>query len=92
MDWNVTDVWPKGPREFGVRFEDGLEGTVRIDQSFCTGVFESLMDDAAVHAARVENGAVTWPGGLDLAPDAMYDLIKADPKRYYEVSRLRQAA
>ena len=92
MDWNVIDVLPKGPREIGVRFEDGLVGTVRIDQSFCTGVFAPLMDDAAVHEARVENGAVTWPGGLDLAPDAMYDRVKADPMHYYEISRLRIAA
>lgn len=92
MDWNVAEVWPKGPREIGVRFEDGLEGTVRIDPSFCVGVFESLLDDTAVHTATIENGAVTWPDGLDLAPDAMYDRIKADPNRYYEVSRLRRAA
>lgn len=92
MDWNITEVWPKGPREIGLRFEDGLEGTVRIDQSFCTGVFEMLRVDAAVHTARAENGTVTWPGGLDLAPDALYDRIKADPNRYCEISRLRRAA
>lgn len=92
MDWNVINVWPKGAREIGVRFEDGTEGTVRIDPSFCVGVFEALFDNAAVHGARVENGAVTWPGGLDLAPDAMYDRIKADSGRYYEISRLHQAA
>jgi len=92
MDWNVVEVWPKGPREIGVRFEDGMEGTVRIAPSFCVGVFAALLDDAAVHAASVENGAVVWPGGLDLAPDSMYDRIKADPQRYYEVSRMREAA
>lgn len=92
MDWNITEVWPKGPREIGLRFEDGLEGTVRIDLSFCTGVFELLRDDAAVHTARAEDGAVTWPGGLDLAPDALYDRIRADPNCYCEISRLRKAA
>ncbi|MGH8515273.1 MAG: DUF2442 domain-containing protein [Gammaproteobacteria bacterium] len=25
---------------------------------------------------RLECGAVTWPGDLDLAPDAMYEVIK----------------
>jgi hypothetical protein len=25
----------------------------------------------------IEHGAVTWAGDLDLAPDAMYDEIKA---------------
>jgi len=28
--------------------------------------------------AYVNDGAVTWPGELDLAPDAMYDEIKAN--------------
>jgi hypothetical protein len=26
---------------------------------------------------RVTDGVVTWPGDLDLAPDAMYDEIRA---------------
>jgi Protein of unknown function (DUF2442) len=38
-------------------------------------VFEALRDDAAFAQARVELGAVTWPSGADLAPDAMYDAI-----------------
>jgi len=25
----------------------------------------------------VEDGVVTWPGNLDLAPEAMYDAIRA---------------
>ena len=29
-----------------------------------------------VAQARVEDGFVTWPGDLDLAPDAMYQAIK----------------
>jgi hypothetical protein len=27
--------------------------------------------------ARVTDGVVTWPGDLDLVPDAMYDEIRA---------------
>ena len=29
-----------------------------------------------IYALFVEHGAVTWPGELDLAPDAMYREIK----------------
>jgi hypothetical protein len=41
-----------------------------------TGVFEPLKALSFFVQARVEHGAVTWPGELDLAPDAMYDAVK----------------
>jgi hypothetical protein len=59
-----------------VEFEDGVSGEVRFLPSNLTGVFEVLKDPAFFAQARVEHGAVTWPGELDLAPDAMYDAIK----------------
>jgi hypothetical protein len=40
-------------------------------------VFEELRDPNIFRQARVELGAVTWPNGADLAPDAMYDAIRA---------------
>jgi hypothetical protein len=40
-------------------------------------LFEQLRDPALFAKARVELGAVTWPNGADLAPDAMYDAIRA---------------
>jgi hypothetical protein len=62
-----------------VRFVDGTEGMVDLAALVCSpkaGVFASLADP--VHFARVfvEHGAVTWPGEIDLAPDAMYAEIK----------------
>jgi hypothetical protein len=40
-------------------------------------VFAALRDPRTFSQARVELGVVTWPGELDLAPDAMYDEIRA---------------
>jgi hypothetical protein len=40
------------------------------------GVFAALRDPAIFAQARVEYGVVTWPGELDLAPDAMHEAIK----------------
>jgi hypothetical protein len=40
------------------------------------GVFAGLADPNRFAQAFVEYGAVTWPGELDLAPDAMYAEIK----------------
>ena len=76
LEWNVVEVKAGPGRELLVRFADGTSGMVRFDDAFFTGVFEALKDDALFRRAYVEHGAVTWPGELDLAPDAMYDEIK----------------
>ena len=41
------------------------------------GVFASLADPAMFARASVSYGAVTWPNGVDMAPDAMHDVIEA---------------
>ena len=59
-----------------VEFADGVRGAVKFLPAHLTGVFERLKDAEFFARASVENGAVTWPGELDLAPDAMYDALK----------------
>lgn len=76
IEWNVVEVKAGPGRALYVRFADGTSGMVRFDDRFFTGVFETLKDDALFRRVYVEHGAVTWPGDLDLAPDAMYDEIK----------------
>ncbi len=83
MYWDVVDISPIATREWAVRFADGLSGTIRMDLSFCTGVFESLRSDDMVKQAMIEAGVVSWPNGLDLAPDTMYRKIKNSPDRCY---------
>jgi len=39
------------------------------------GVFARLQDRDLFGRVYVEHGAVTWPGELDLAPDAMHAAI-----------------
>lgn len=75
--WRVASLQVQDARSFKVRFVDGLEGSVRFEPSHLTGVFEVLRDESVFRQAYIEYGAVTWPGELDLAPDAMYDEIKA---------------
>jgi hypothetical protein len=76
MEWNVVSVEPISPLALAVCFADGTEGKVRFEPSHLTGVFEALKDPAIFRQVRVELGAVTWPGDIDLAPDAMYREIK----------------
>ena len=77
MEWDVVDVQPVLPMALQVRFADGTAGQVRFESSHLTGVFASLKDPALFAQARIEAGAITWPGDLDLAPDAMYAEIKS---------------
>jgi hypothetical protein len=41
------------------------------------GVFSKLRDQALFADVCLDYGAVIWPGEIDLAPDAMYDAIRA---------------
>ena len=76
MRWHVVSVEPRCPLKLEVRFADGTEGVVRFETSHLEGVFEALKDPEVFRQARVEDGTVTWPGEIDLAPDAMYREIK----------------
>ena len=46
--------------------------------SAASGVFERLRDLGLFEQVGIVLGAVTWPGGLDLAPDAMYDALRTN--------------
>ena len=41
------------------------------------GIFAVLRDPVVFAKPAVKDGVVTWPGELDLAPDALYDEIRA---------------
>lgn len=74
--WRVVEVQVIAELRLLVRFADGVQGTVKFEPSHLTGVFEVLKAPAFFKQVRLETGVVTWPGELDLAPDAMYDEIK----------------
>ena len=61
-----------------VGFADGTRGGVDM-ASFLSrdcGVFMPLRDAALFRRAYLNEGAVTWPGDLDLAPDRMHEELK----------------
>ncbi|MFN8627788.1 MAG: DUF2442 domain-containing protein [Candidatus Binatia bacterium] len=65
-----------------VTFIDGTSGEVLLkdflESPQVSGtIFEPLRDPEVFRQVRVVPGAVTWPNGADLAPDAMYDAIRA---------------
>lgn len=76
MYFNVIDAKITKHLEFAVTFADGLTGVVKILPSHLYGVFEPLKDPGFFYQLDFSEGFVTWPGEIDLAPDAMYQAIK----------------
>ena len=80
MPWRIVTVAPMDDYKLRVRFADGLEGEVHMAPLLTSsevGVFAPLRNQAFFSKVGLSWGAVTWPGDLDLAPDAMYDDIKS---------------
>lgn len=81
VPWRVTSVTVLPDAQLEVTFVDGTSGKVDMSDFLSSGsvdgtVFEPLRDHAMFAEARVVMGAVQWPNGADLAPDAMYDAIR----------------
>lgn len=78
--WRVIKVKPLADYKLEVEFIDahGLVEMKRRIMSPKAGVFAWLRDIDTFNQVYVDLGATTWPNGLDLAPDAMYDEIKAN--------------
>ncbi len=76
MDWDVNQVKVVGPLQLEVVFADGTHGRVVFEPTHLTGVFASLQNSEIFNQVRINGGAVSWPGDIDLAPDAMHAAIR----------------
>jgi hypothetical protein len=75
----VKRVKPEAGYGLWVEFEDGTRGTVDLSGELWGPVFEPLRDVALFRQVSVdEYGAICWPNGADLAPDALHaDIVAA---------------
>jgi len=71
--YRVKRVRPQEGYRLFVEFEDGVQGEVDLSDRLFGPVFEPLRDLGFFAEVTVdEYGAVCWPNGADLAPDALY--------------------
>ena len=83
VSWRLTSVKPLKDYQLEVEFIDGTRGLVEMKQRIMSdkaGVFAGLRDIGTFNQVYLEHGAVTWPGEIDLAPDAMHDEINQHGK------------
>jgi hypothetical protein len=78
-DDDVMNVIPLPGYRLAVIFHDGISGIVDMARLIAASeetAFAPLRDLVAFSQVKIVYGAVTWPGDIDLAPDAMHDALK----------------
>ncbi len=77
--WRIVLLEVLPAYQLKVQFVDGVEGVVDLAEFIASDrsgtVFEGFENEDFFKKAYLNYGAVTWPGEIDLAPDAMHKEI-----------------
>ena len=93
--FDITAVEVIGDYRLRLTFEDGTVGDVDFTGREWRGVFEPLRDPAFFARVEVDSeaGTITWPDGLDMAPEPLYDEARATaPTSPGQASELKSGA
>lgn len=74
MLYRIVAVKARPDYRLWIRFADGKEGELDLSALVGRGVFSSWEDPAEFEKVYIDEdtGTVAWPGGIDLAPEALY--------------------
>ena len=79
----IVEVKPAPGYVLEIEFRDGTFGRVDLSDRLFGPVFEPLRDPNVFNLVRIdEYGAICWPNGADLAPDALYQKIKKEEETH----------
>jgi hypothetical protein len=78
MKWDVVEVRPETGFWLYLRFQDGVQGRVRLNPAQFKGELEALRDPGLFAQAGVDNGFLSWPGGIRVSPDALHAHLTRD--------------
>lgn len=75
----VIDVKYLSGYKLWIRFEDGTEGELDLEQDLWGPVFEEIKDKKLFSSVTVhpELNTITWPNGADFSPEFLYRKIAA---------------
>jgi tRNA U34 5-methylaminomethyl-2-thiouridine-forming methyltransferase MnmC len=77
----IVFVKPLEDWQLEMAFSDGTRGVLSVKDRLFGPVFEPLKDPKVFSQVRVDEfGAICWPNGADLAPDALYEKLKAQTR------------
>ena len=73
LPMKVVQVKPLADYRLHLRFENGREGEVDLSSWAGQGVFTVwLKPGIFAQVSITPEGAVAWPGGIDVCPDSLY--------------------
>ena len=78
---DITRVEVVADHTLRLTFADGTVGDVDFADHEWRGVLKPLGNPSFFKEVRVdpESGTVTWPNGVDLAPEPLYDEARRNP-------------
>ena len=82
---DVVEVKVRENFKVWVSFEDGVEGEADLSDLAGRGVFKRWTDDPSEFSqvsVDAESGTLVWPGGLDVAPDGLYNRVNQGRPRF----------
>ncbi len=84
----ITRVQVEPNYRLHVEFSDGVTGTVDLSTRLFGTVFEPLKDPVLFAQVNIDEfGALAWPNGADLAPDALYQtLVAKNPRQSSQIA------
>ena len=79
MEFLPTVVHAKYDGAFRIHltFNDSLQGTVDLESWLEGPIFEPLKDRTYFQQFFLDGGTVVWPNGADIAPETLYEAVKA---------------
>jgi hypothetical protein len=73
----IVSVKPLDGYRLEIVFADGLRGVASLNDRLFGPVFEPLREVTFFRQVTVDKyGAICWPNGADLAPDALYEQLR----------------
>ena len=78
---DITYVTATENHQLALEFENGEHRVFNMQPYLVKRPFGPLKDIAIFKLARVENGTVTWPGDIDIAPETLYDQSVSSPRQ-----------
>lgn len=77
----ITNVEVRGTYRIWIEFVDGASGVVDLSDLVGRGVFQRWKDHSEFERVSIddETGTVSWPGGIDLCPDSLYQEVTGKP-------------
>ena len=83
MNYDIVHVEPRENYRLFIRFADGLSGEADVSHVVGKGIFKAWKkpDFFAKVFVDAESRTACWPGGIDVAPDTLYERVAASHKR-----------